>query len=127
MVPHANVINLLKRPQAVTKCLVIAPSGLAGKPVNVPVVEPITSRAVLSLVLAFSPILEDATKENLEQLSKLVSGELQPTTDNLSALKTGSLVVTRGVIQALRDDPDKAALFNGLPANWRCPIPLKPR
>jgi integrating conjugative element protein (TIGR03755 family) len=62
----------------------------------------------------FSPILEDATKENLEQLSKLVSGELQPTTDNLSALKTGSLVVTRGVIQALRDDPDKAALVQRL-------------
>lgn len=62
----------------------------------------------------FSPILEDATKENLEQLTKLVNGQLQPTTDNLGALKTGSLVVTRGVIQALRDDPDKAALVQRL-------------
>ncbi|MCF3715982.1 integrating conjugative element protein, partial [Salmonella enterica subsp. enterica serovar Weltevreden] len=40
----------------------------------------------------FSPILEDATKENLEQLSKLVSGEQQPTTDNHYALKTCSQV-----------------------------------
>lgn len=62
----------------------------------------------------FSPVLEDATKTNLEQLSKLVNGQLQPTTDNLAALKTGSLVVTRGVIQALRDDPDRAALVQRL-------------
>lgn len=62
----------------------------------------------------FSPILEDATKTNLEQLTKLVDGQLQPTTDNLAALKTGSLVVTRGVIQSLRDDPDKSALVQRL-------------
>nr|WP_210500986.1 integrating conjugative element protein [Pantoea ananatis] len=62
----------------------------------------------------FSPVLEDATKTNLEQLSKLVNGQLQPTADNLAALKTGSLVVTRGVIQALRDDPDRAALVQRL-------------
>lgn len=62
----------------------------------------------------FSPVLEDATKTNLEQLSKLVNGQLQPTTDNLAALKNGSLVVTRGVIQALRDDPDRAALVQRL-------------
>lgn len=62
----------------------------------------------------FSPVLEDATKTNLEQLGKLVNGQLQPTTDNLAGLKTGSLVVTRGVIQSLRDDPDKAALVQRL-------------
>lgn len=62
----------------------------------------------------FSPVLEDATKTNLEQLGKLVNGQLQPTTDNLATLKTGSLVVTRGVIQALRDDPDRAALVQRL-------------
>lgn len=62
----------------------------------------------------FSPVLEDATKANLEQLVKLVGGELQPTADNLAALKTGSLVVTRGVIQSLRDDPDKVALVQRL-------------
>ncbi|WP_425014553.1 integrating conjugative element protein [Pantoea agglomerans] len=62
----------------------------------------------------FSPVLEDATKTNLEQLGKLVNGQLQPTTNNLATLKTGSLVVTRGVIQALRDDPDRAALVQRL-------------
>lgn len=62
----------------------------------------------------FSPVLEDATKTNLEQLDKLVGGQLQPTAENLAALKSGSLVVTRGVIQSLRDDPDKAALVQRL-------------
>ena len=62
----------------------------------------------------FSPILEDATKKNQEELVKLVGGAEQPTTDNLAKLKTGSLVVTRGVIQSLKDDPDNAALVQRL-------------
>src|SRR5471032_290381 len=62
----------------------------------------------------FSPILEDTTKENLEQLTKLVGGSEAPTTDNLAKLKTGSLVVTRGVIQSLKDDPDSGALVQRL-------------
>ncbi len=62
----------------------------------------------------FSPLLEDATKENLEQLTKLVGGKEAPTGDNLAKLKTGSLVVTRGVIQSLKDDPDNVALVQRL-------------
>ncbi|NDL64254.1 integrating conjugative element protein [Acerihabitans arboris] len=62
----------------------------------------------------FSPILEDATKTNQEELVKLVGGTEQPTADNLAKLKTGSLVVTRSVIQSLKDDPDNAALVQRL-------------
>jgi len=62
----------------------------------------------------FSPMLEDTTKENLEQLAKLVGGSEQPTTANLAKLKTGNLVVTRGVIQSLKDDPDNSALVQRL-------------
>lgn len=62
----------------------------------------------------FSPLLEDATKKNLEQLTKLVGGSEAPTADNLGKLKTGSLVVTRGVIQSLKDDPDNVALVQRL-------------
>lgn len=62
----------------------------------------------------FSPLLEDATKKNLEQLTKLVGGAEAPTADNLGKLKTGSLVVTRGVIQSLKDDPDNVALVQRL-------------
>lgn len=61
-----------------------------------------------------SPMLEDATKENLEQLVKLVSGTDAPTDENIGKLKTGSLVVTRSIIQSLKDDPDNGALVQRL-------------
>ncbi|WP_145482591.1 integrating conjugative element protein [Yersinia aldovae] len=62
----------------------------------------------------FSPMLEDTTKKNLDQLVTLVGGLEKPTTENLAKLKTGGLVVTRGVIQSLQDDPDNAALIQRL-------------
>ncbi|MDC9589544.1 integrating conjugative element protein [Xenorhabdus sp. XENO-10] len=58
----------------------------------------------------FSPMLEEGTKANTEQLVKLVNGTEKPTAANLTRLKTGSLAVTKGVIQALQRDPDSAAL-----------------
>ncbi len=44
-------------------------------------------------------MLEDTTKENLEQLVKLVNGTEAPTQANLDKIKSGSLKVTRGVIR----------------------------
>ncbi|HBM3184887.1 TPA: integrating conjugative element protein [Klebsiella oxytoca] len=61
-----------------------------------------------------SPILDESAKHNLEVLEKLVSGALQPTESNLNTLKTGGMPVTRGVIVALRRDPERAALINRL-------------
>lgn len=58
----------------------------------------------------FAPILEETTKENTEQLVKLVNGTEQPNAANLAKLKTGSLPITAGVIRALQRDPDNAAL-----------------
>ncbi|MGJ0629198.1 integrating conjugative element protein [Xenorhabdus bovienii] len=58
----------------------------------------------------FAPMLEEHTQTNIEQLVKLVNGTEKPTAGNLSKLKTGSLTVTKGVIQALQRDPDNAAL-----------------
>lgn len=58
----------------------------------------------------FAPILEETTKENTEQLVKLVNGTEQPNATNLAKLKTGSLPITAGVIRALQRDPDNAAL-----------------
>ncbi|SUB29318.1 integrating conjugative element protein, PFL family [Yersinia pseudotuberculosis] len=62
----------------------------------------------------FSPMIEETTKENLEQLIKLVGGREKPTTESLAKLKTGGLVVTRGVIQSLKDDPDNSVLIQRL-------------
>ncbi len=58
----------------------------------------------------FAPMLEENTNANIEQLVKLVNGTEKPTAANLARLKTGSLAVTKGVIQALQRDPDSAAL-----------------
>lgn len=62
----------------------------------------------------FAPVIEKTAKDNQEQLVKLVNGNISPTTENLSKLKTGSLIVTRGVIQSLRRDPDNGALVQRL-------------
>lgn len=58
----------------------------------------------------FAPMLEAATKTNIEELVKLVNGTEKPTAENLGKLKTGSLGMTVGVINALQRDPDNAAL-----------------
>lgn len=62
----------------------------------------------------FAPLLEDATRANREQLTRLVNGSELPTAANLAKLKTGSLGVTAGVIRALRRDPDNGALIGRL-------------
>ncbi|MBO1811320.1 integrating conjugative element protein [Serratia ureilytica] len=62
----------------------------------------------------FAPLLEDATRANREQLTRLVNGNEPPTAANLAKLKTGSLGVTAGVIRALRRDPDNGALIGRL-------------
>ncbi|PHM55414.1 membrane protein, Tfp pilus assembly, pilus retraction ATPase PilT [Xenorhabdus hominickii] len=62
----------------------------------------------------FAPMLEAHTKTNTEQLVKLVSGAEKPTMVNLAKLKTGSLTVTKGVIQSLQRDQDRAALTGRL-------------
>lgn len=62
----------------------------------------------------FSPVLEDTTQDNLVILTRLVNGQLKPDAKNLATLKSGDLAVTRGVIQALKDDPDNAALIRRL-------------
>lgn len=64
--------------------------------------------------VGFSPMLEETTKENMDVLVKLVNGNLEPDAANLATLKTGDLAVSRGVIQALKDDPDNAALVQRL-------------
>ncbi|CNJ51025.1 integrating conjugative element protein [Yersinia mollaretii] len=62
----------------------------------------------------FSPMLEETTAENMGILIKLVNGSLAPNSTHLMTLKTGDLTVTRGVIQALKDDPDNGALVRRL-------------
>ncbi len=62
----------------------------------------------------FSRMLDKTAKENQDILVKLVNGNLASNANNLATLKTGELTVTRGVIQALKDDPDNGALVQRL-------------
>lgn len=64
--------------------------------------------------VGFSPMLEEITQENMALLIKLVNGHLKPNSTNLAQLKTGDLAVSRGVIQALKEDPDNVALVQRL-------------
>ncbi|EBV7252006.1 integrating conjugative element protein [Salmonella enterica subsp. enterica] len=62
----------------------------------------------------FGPLLDASTKVNLETLTRLVSSQGAPSAQELAKLKTGGLPVTRGVIEALRDDSDNSALVQRL-------------
>ncbi|EIC4423065.1 integrating conjugative element protein, partial [Salmonella enterica subsp. enterica serovar Cerro] len=62
----------------------------------------------------FGPMLDEATKTNLEMLNRLVNSRGAPSAEELGKLKTGGLAVTRGVIEALRDDTDRNTLVQRL-------------
>ncbi|ECA1950188.1 integrating conjugative element protein [Salmonella enterica subsp. enterica serovar Virchow] len=62
----------------------------------------------------FGPMLDESTRTNLGALNKLVNSQGSPSAEELGKLKTGGLPVTRGVIEALRDDGDKSALVQRL-------------
>ncbi|WP_324745600.1 integrating conjugative element protein [Pseudomonas veronii] len=61
-----------------------------------------------------TPLIQEAYSERLKALQGLLSGSLQPTPDNLSKASSPMLPVTRGVVEALRDDPDQDLLARRL-------------
>lgn len=61
-----------------------------------------------------TPLIQEAYSERLKALQGLLSGSLSPTPDNLAKASSPILPVTRGVIEALRDDPDQDLLARRL-------------
>ena len=61
-----------------------------------------------------TPLIQEAYSERLKALQGLLSGSLPPTPDNLAKASSSMLPVTRGVIEALRDDPDQDLLARRL-------------
>ncbi|WP_214509126.1 integrating conjugative element protein [Pseudomonas brassicacearum] len=61
-----------------------------------------------------TPLIQEAYSEHLKTLQGLLSGSLPPNPDNLSKASSPMLPVTRGVIEALRDDPDQELLARRL-------------
>ncbi|WP_226505940.1 MULTISPECIES: integrating conjugative element protein [Pseudomonas] len=61
-----------------------------------------------------TPLIQEAYSERLKALQGLLSGALQPTPDTLTKASSPMLPVTRGVIEALRDDPEQDLLARRL-------------
>jgi integrating conjugative element protein (TIGR03755 family) len=57
-----------------------------------------------------TPLIQEAYEEKLKALHDLVTAALPITPKNLEAASSNSLPVTRGVIEALRDEPDQDLL-----------------
>ncbi|PBJ10769.1 integrating conjugative element protein [Pseudomonas mediterranea] len=61
-----------------------------------------------------TPLIQEAYSERLKALQGLLSGSLPPIPDNLTKASSPMLPVTRGVVEALRDDPDQDLLARRL-------------
>ena len=61
-----------------------------------------------------TPLIQETYSDHLKALQDLLSGAASPTAENLSKASSPMLPVTRGVIEALRDDPDQDLLARRL-------------
>ena len=64
--------------------------------------------------VGLSPLIAEEQEKIAEVLTELVNGSIKPTYENLSKASGGSLQLTRGVVEALRDEPDAAVLVQRL-------------
>ena len=61
-----------------------------------------------------TPLIQEEYEAKLEVLQELVSGTRNTTFENLREAGSTSLPITRGVIEALRDEPDQDLLARRL-------------
>lgn len=64
--------------------------------------------------VGLTPLIQEEYDLKLKALQALVSGSVRPTADQLQAASSQSLPITRGVIEALRDEPDSVLLTQRL-------------
>jgi integrating conjugative element protein (TIGR03755 family) len=74
-------------------------------------------RTVAVAGVGLTPLVQEAYDTKLVVLQSLVANTRPPTTENLDAAGSSSLPITRGVIEALRDDPDQDILARRLIAD----------
>jgi len=56
--------------------------------------------------VGLTPLIQEEYEAKLEALHELISGSKPPSTENLNLAGSNSMPITRGVITALRDEPD---------------------
>ncbi|EOF5101232.1 integrating conjugative element protein [Salmonella enterica] len=64
--------------------------------------------------VGLSPVIEEEQEKIQAALADLVNGTVKPTAENLAKASGGKLMLTRGVVEALRDDQDAAVLAQRL-------------
>jgi integrating conjugative element protein (TIGR03755 family) len=64
--------------------------------------------------VGLAPLIQDEYDTKLKALQELVTGAKPLNADNLDAAGSGSLTITRGVVEALRDEPDQDLLAKRL-------------
>ncbi len=64
--------------------------------------------------VGLSPLIAEEQEKIAKVLTELVNGSIKPTYENLGKASGGSLQLTRGVVEALRDEPDAAVLVRRL-------------
>ncbi|PMR75284.1 integrating conjugative element protein [Billgrantia endophytica] len=64
--------------------------------------------------VGLTPLIQEEYEQTLDALRELIAGSQPTTFDNLQAASSASLPITRGVIEALRDEPDQEVLARRL-------------
>ncbi|VFR32035.1 FIG00460544: hypothetical protein [plant metagenome] len=64
--------------------------------------------------VGLTPLIQEEYEDKLQALQELVAGGRTTSFDNLQAASAASLPITRGVIEALRDEPDQDILARRL-------------
>lgn len=64
--------------------------------------------------VGLSPLIEEEQEKIMQVVASLVNGSLKPTHENLAKASGGNLQLTRGVVEALRDEPDASVLVQRL-------------
>ncbi|CAK7053583.1 MAG: hypothetical protein BACD_02590 [Bacteroides rodentium] len=64
--------------------------------------------------VGLTPLIQEEYEEKLQAISELVNGSKPTNAENLTLASSNSLPVTRGVIEALREEPDLELMANRL-------------
>ncbi|WP_338806985.1 integrating conjugative element protein [Pseudomonas chlororaphis] len=64
--------------------------------------------------VGLTPLIQEEYEAKLKALQALVSGARKPTLENLGEAGSASLPITRGVVEALREEPDQDLLAHRL-------------
>lgn len=72
------------------------------------------TKTVTTPGVGLTPLIQEAYEDRLEVLQELVAGSRPTSFDNLQAASSASLPITRGVVEALRDEPDQDILARRL-------------